>query len=83
MSKILSNYSVNMKELQKAPSKILDEANGRAIAILDKGEACAYLVPSALYEKLIDIMDDFQLSKDVEMALNNKEEPIHVNINKL
>lgn len=83
MSKILSNYSVNIKELQKAPSKILKEANGNAVVIMDKGEACAYLVPSDLYEKIVDIIDDFQLSKDVEIALNSNEQAIHVDLNEL
>ena len=43
----------------------------------------AYLVPSELYEKMVDVMDDYYLSKLVEERLNDNEEPIQVNIDDL
>ena len=53
------------------------------MAILNHNVASAYLVPSALYEKMIDVIDDYHLSREVEEALNNNEEPIRVNIDDL
>ena len=83
MQSILSNYSVSISELKKSPSQILKEAGNEAVAILNHNVPSAYLVPSELYEKMVDVMDDYYLSKLVEERLNDNEEPIQVNIDDL
>jgi len=83
MQPILANYTASITELKKSPSQILEQAGTEAVAILNHNVASAYLVPSALYEKMIDVIDDYHLSREVEEALNNNEEPIRVNIDDL
>lgn len=83
MQSILSNYSVSISELKKSPSQILKEAGNEAVAILNHNVPSAYLVPSELYEKMMDVMDDYYLSKLVEERLNDNEEPVQVNIDDL
>jgi antitoxin StbD len=53
------------------------------VAILNHNVASAYLVPSALYEKMMDIIDDHHLRKIVDERLNDGEKPIRVNLNDL
>ncbi|ROQ27522.1 prevent-host-death family protein [Gallaecimonas pentaromativorans] len=49
MQTVLTRKAVTMTDLRK-PSKVLQEANGSPVAILDRGEVRAYLVPASAVE---------------------------------
>ena len=83
MQPILSNYTASITELKKSPTQLLKQAGDEAVAILNHNVASAYLVPSDLYEKMIDIIDDYYLAKEVEERLNDGEQPVRVNIDEL
>ncbi|QOY52696.1 type II toxin-antitoxin system Phd/YefM family antitoxin [Candidatus Sulfurimonas baltica] len=84
MQPILANYTASITELKKSPTQLLKDAGNEAVAILNHNVASAYLVPSELYEKMMDIIDDYYLAKEVEDRLSYKEEDlIEVNINDL
>ena len=83
MQPILANYTASITELKKSPTQLLNEAGDEVIAILNHNIPSAYLVPSKLYEKMMDIIDDYYLSQEVEKALNDKQESIKVNIDDL
>jgi len=76
MQPILANYTVSITELKKSPTQILQQAGNDAVAILNHNIASAYLVPSELYEKMMDIIDDYYLAQEVEEALKYKEEDL-------
>jgi len=84
MQPILANYTASITELKKSPSQLLKDAGNEAVAILNHNVPSAYLVPSALYEKMMDIIDDYYLSKIVDERLNyNEDELIEVSIDEL
>lgn len=83
MHAILANYSASVTELKKSPTQLLKESGNEAIAILNHNVPSAYLVPSALYEKMMNIVDDYYLAQEVDKALNDDEKSIKVNINDL
>lgn len=83
MQPILSNYTASITELKKSPTQLLKQAGDEAVAILNHNVVSAYLVPSSLYEKMIDIIDDYYLAQEVEERLNDGEEPIRVNVDEL
>jgi len=83
MQQILSNYSASISELKKSPAQIIKNANNEAIAILNHNVPSAYLVPRELYEKMIDIIDDYYLAKEVQESLNDNEESIKVTLDEL
>lgn len=83
MQPILSNYSASITELKKSPTQLLKESGEEAIAILNHNIPSAYLVPSALYEKMVDIIDDYYLSQEVDTALNNNDKTVSVKIDDL
>ena len=84
MQPILANYTASITELKKSPTQILEQAGNEAVAILNHNVASAYLVPSSLYEKMMDTLDDYYLSKEVEKALHyNEEDLVEVNIDDL
>ena len=83
MQPILANYTASITELKKSPTQILEQAGSEAVAILNHNVASAYLVPSELYEKMMDIIDDYHLSQIVEERLNDGEKAIRVSIDDL
>lgn len=83
MKTILANYTASITELKKSPSELLKSAGNEAIAILNHNTPSAYLVPSELYEKMVDIIDDYYLAKEVNERLEANEEPIEVNLDEL
>jgi len=83
MQPILANYTASITELKKSPTQLLKDAGDEAVAILNHNVASAYLVPSSLYEKMMDIVDDYYLAKLVEERLNDGEEPIRVDVDDL
>ena len=84
MQTILANYTASITELEKSPTKLLEEVGNEPIAIMNHNSPSAYLVPSAYFEKLMDIVDDYYLSKEVEERLNyTEDELIEVDVNEL
>ena len=83
MQPILSNYTASITELKKSPSQLLKDAGNEAVAILNHNVPSAYLVPSELYAKMIEIIDDYYLVKEVQERLNDNQKPIRVDIDDL
>ena len=83
MQPILANYTASITELKKSPTQLLEKAGNEAVAILNHNVASAYLVPSELYEKMMDVIDDYRLSQIVEERLNDGEKAIRVSIDDL
>ena len=83
MQPILSNYTASITELKKSPTQLLQQAGDEAIAILNHNVPSAYLVPSSLYEKMMNIIDDYYLAKEVEERLDDNVKPIKVDIDDL
>lgn len=83
MQPILANYTASITELKKSPTQLLKDAGDEAVAILNHNVACAYLIPASLYEKMMDVMDDYNLGKIVEERVNDDEKPIRVKLDDL
>lgn len=83
MRAILANYSVSITELKKSPSDIINKAGDEAVAILNHNTPSAYLVPSVAYEKLINMLDEYMLEKEVKNRLNEEFTPIKVKLDEL
>jgi len=73
MTRILANYTTSISELKKSPSSIIENANGESIAILNHNRPSAYLVPSEVYEKMIEMLDEYYLMQIVKERINYKE----------
>ena len=83
MQPILANYTASITELKKSPTQLLKDAGDEAVAILNHNVASAYLVPSHMYEKMMEVMDDYYLSKELEERLKDNEKPIRVELDEL
>ncbi len=83
MVHIYANYSASISELKKSPSSLIENANGEAVAILNHNRPSAYLVPRELYEQMIEMIEEYQLARDVEERLKDGESPVKVDLDEL
>ena len=83
MRQVLAEFSASISELKKNPSALLSEADGATIAILNHNKPAAYLVPADTYEQLMDLLDDYELSKILEGRRSEMDAAIEVNLNDL
>ncbi len=83
MRQILADLSVSISELKKNPSALLAQASGSPIAVLNHNKPAAYLIPAETYEALIDMIEDYELSKLVEERRADKDQAIAVSLDDL
>ena len=76
MTQILANYTTSISELKKSPSSVIEDAGNEAVAILNHNKPSAYLVPSALYENMMEIIDDYHLAQVVRERLDYDEDDL-------
>ena len=65
MEQILSEYTVSITELRKAPGELLKQAAGHTVAILSHNKPAGYIVSPEAYRTMLDAMEDKALSKIV------------------
>lgn len=70
-----SDYTASISELRASPTKLLEQAGDKPIMILNRNKPSAYLVPAKAYEQLIEMADDYPLSKVGGGRLNNNTKP--------
>jgi len=83
MRQVLADCSASISELKKNPTALLNEADGSAIAILNHNKPAAYLVPAETYEFLMEMLDDYELSKLVESRLADLSDAVEVSLDDL
>ena len=66
MEHILSEYTVSITELRKAPGELLKQAAGQTVAILSHNKPAGYIVSPETYRAMLDGMVDKALGKIVE-----------------
>lgn len=66
MDRIFASASVSISELKKNPSRVIHDAEGAPVAILNHNKPSAYLVPAETFEAVIEKLEDYELAKLVE-----------------
>ena len=77
MQTIQANFTASISELKKSPAQILKQAGDNVVAILNHN------VPSSVYEKMTEIIEEYHLSKAVDTALVSGEKPVKVSLDEL
>lgn len=70
---ILANVSAGVSELKKNPMMVVDQADGGAVAILNRNEPVFYAVPAKAYEALLEKIDNLELVQEVAKRLEDDE----------
>lgn len=71
MQPILASQSVSISELKRNPTAVIEQAGGEPIVILNHNTPSAYLIPTDLYEKMLDMLDDIKLAKLVKERMQD------------
>jgi len=70
---IYADTTISVTDLRKMnPSKILKQAGGNPVAILNHNKPEAYLLSAKAYEKILDRLDDIALEEIVKKRLGGK-----------
>ena len=72
MQHLYAIQAASISELKKNPSKLISEAEGKPVVILNHNIAAAYLIPAETYEKMLALLDDHQLEQLVYQRLHDK-----------
>lgn len=67
---ILSDTSASISELKKNPMETVGAGDGFPVAILNRNQPAFYCVPAALYEQMLDALDDQELVRLVNERRN-------------
>lgn len=70
---ILTDLSASVSELKKNPMATVSAGEGYPVAILNRNQPAFYCIPAALYEKMLDAMDDQEL---IRLVAERREQPL-------
>lgn len=60
---ILTSRVASISSLRDNPSKVVDEAEGGAVAILNRNAPAFYCVPADMFEAMLDGLEDTALGR--------------------
>jgi len=83
MQKLYATQVASISELKKNPTKLINNAHGMPVVILNHNIAAAYLIPVETFEKLMDTIDDNELRHLVEQRLSTPFTSIKVDLDDL
>lgn len=66
MERLYARASVSISDLKKNPSRIIHEAEGSPVAILNHNKPTAYLLPAEAFEALMEKLEDYKLAQVVK-----------------
>ncbi|MSM39438.1 MAG: type II toxin-antitoxin system prevent-host-death family antitoxin [Geobacter sp.] len=72
MDRIYARASVSISDLKKNPSRIINEAEGAPVAILNHNKPSAYLIPADAFEALMEKFEDYNLA---QLVKEREQEP--------
>jgi len=81
MDRIFASASVSISDLKKNPSRVIRDAEGAPVAILNHNQPIAYLVPAKTFEAVMEKLEDYELGRLVEER--TEEEVIKVSLDEL
>ena len=83
MDVILADLTVSMSEFKKNPAAILRQAGKRPVAVLNHNKAAFYLVEPALFEAMLEELQDQELRDKVMARLVEHARAIEVDIDEI
>lgn len=81
MDRIFASASVSISDLKKNPSRVILQAEGAPVAILNHNKPSAYLVPAETFEAVMEKLEEYELARLVEERA--EEETVKVSLDDL
>jgi antitoxin StbD len=83
MNAIYGSFSASVSELKKNPSRLLAEAGGEPVVILNHNKPTAYLVPASVYEEVMERLEDAEWGDVIRERMADKTEAIEISLDEL
>lgn len=83
MQSVLANMAVSVSELKKNPSAVLSEAGDSPVAVLNHNRVMGYMVPAAVFEAMVERLDDLELAQVARARLEANEAPVRISLDDL
>jgi antitoxin StbD len=83
LDRIATQLATTISEFKKNPNEAVALANNEAFAVLTNNKPSFYVVPPALFEKLLDMVDEIELARIVNERRNDGTPRIRVKIEDL
>ena len=83
MQTLYATQVASISELKKNPTKLINDAHGMPVVILNHNVAAAYLIPAETFEKLMDALDDNELRSILEQRLSKPFKSLKVGLDDL
>lgn len=81
MQRLEASMAVSVSDLKKSPSSVMADARGEAVAVLNHNRVMAYMVPAAVYEAMMERLDDLALMDTIRSRAD--EVPVGVALDEL
>lgn len=79
MQNVLANQVVSVSELKKNPSAVLSGAHGMPVAVLNHNRVMGYMVPAAVFEAMMERLDDLDLVELIKSREHENAVPVDIN----
>lgn len=63
---VLANFAVSIADFKRDPMGVIQERDGETVLIIEQNGPAFYAVPTALYEAMVEIIDDFVLPEAIQ-----------------
>ena len=80
---VLSDMAASIGELKNNPLQTVAAGGGLPVAIFDENKPAFYCVPAAMYEALLEKLEDIELDALAEQRLNDGQALIRVSLDEL
>ena len=80
---VLDHMTASISELQNNPMKTIQEGRGQPIAILNGNETAFYCVPPDIYGKLVEMVEDQELTTIADDRMSDGQDPVKVSLSDL
>lgn len=81
MQNVLADVAVSVSELKKNPSAVLKGGHGLPIAVLNHNKVMGYMVPTEVFEAMMERLDDLDLAELIKSR--EHEVPVSVSLDDL
>ncbi|MGO4917820.1 type II toxin-antitoxin system Phd/YefM family antitoxin [Pseudogemmobacter sp. W21_MBD1_M6] len=76
MQRMEANRTVSVSDLKRSPTAVINQAADEAVAVLNHNRVMAYMVPVAMYEQMMEQLDDLALIRTARARMNERPVPV-------
>ena len=78
MQNLLAAAAISVSELKRNPSAVLNANAGEPVAVLNHNRVMGYMVPAALFESLLERLEDLELAELVRARAHEQGVPVEL-----